>query len=67
MARRPDGPREAEREGERQAAEERVRAESARKERLRELDREHEALMEKYGRPFEELFRRRKRPNGSSP
>jgi hypothetical protein len=61
MPRRPEGPSEAERE----AAEERSRAERARLERLKELDAEHETLMRKFGRPFEELFRRRRRPNGS--
>lgn len=60
MARRMTGPRTQEREVERAADEERARAEHARRERLRSLDEGHESLMRKYGRPFEDLFRRRR-------
>jgi hypothetical protein len=55
-----------EREAERAAADQRSRSERARQERLKELDEHHESLMSKYGRPYEDLFRRRRpRPNGS--
>jgi hypothetical protein len=60
MPRRPEVPDQAERK----AAEERSRAERARQERLKELDADHESLMGKLGRPFEDLFRRRRRPSG---
>ena len=66
MARRTVGPGTQEHEAERAAREERARAEHAREERLKQLDESHETLMRRYGRPFEDLFRRRRpRTNGT--
>jgi hypothetical protein len=65
MARRMTGPETQEREAERAADEERAGAEHARQERLRRLDEDHESVMQKYGRRYEDLFRRRRSRNGS--